>query len=77
MANCWIKAQNEDDQDAGSTPGDQDSSGTGLVAERTRPKLKKPPLYKVLLLNDDYTPMEFVVLLLMRFFALSRKRRSR
>ncbi len=44
----------------------------GVVAERAKPKLKKPPLYKVLLLNDDYTPMEFVVLLLMRFFNLSQ-----
>ncbi len=43
------------------------------VAERARPKLKKPPLYKVLLLNDDYTPMEFVVMLLMRFFAMSEE----
>lgn len=43
-------------------------SGVGVLAELVKPKLKKPPLYKVLLLNDDYTPMEFVVLLLMRFF---------
>ena len=41
-----------------------------LVVEKTRLKPKKPPLYKVLLLNDDFTPMEFVVLLLMRFFNL-------
>ena len=33
-----------------------------------KPKLKKPPLYKVIMLNDDYTPMEFVVLILERFF---------
>lgn len=46
-------------------------SGDGVVAERVKPKLKKPPLYKVLLLNDDYTPMEFVVFLLRRFFNMS------
>jgi ATP-dependent Clp protease adaptor protein ClpS len=40
---------------------------TGLVT-KTRAKTKKPSLYKVLLLNDDYTPMEFVVLILQRFF---------
>ena len=40
---------------------------TGLVT-KTRPKTKKPSLYKVLLLNDDFTPMEFVVLVLQRFF---------
>jgi ATP-dependent Clp protease adaptor protein ClpS len=38
------------------------------VATRTRPKTKKPSLYKVLLLNDDYTPMEFVVEVLVRIF---------
>ncbi|SNY41597.1 ATP-dependent Clp protease adaptor protein ClpS [Pseudooceanicola antarcticus] len=37
----------------------------------TKPKTKRPPLYKVLLLNDDYTPMEFVVLVLERFFGLN------
>ena len=42
------------------------------AVEEARPKLKRPPLYKVLLLNDDYTPMEFVVHVLQRFFALPR-----
>ena len=37
----------------------------------TRSKNKRPPLYKVLLLNDDYTPMEFVVLVLERFFGMN------
>ena len=41
------------------------------VAVKTKPKTKRPPLYKVLLLNDDYTPMEFVVLVLERFFGLN------
>ncbi len=44
-----------------------DDAGTDIVTE-TRPKTKKPSLYKVLLLNDDYTPMEFVVYILERFF---------
>ena len=39
-----------------------------LLLERTRPKLKKPPLFKVVLLNDDYTPMEFVVHVLEAIF---------
>ena len=43
---------------------DQDS----LVLTQTKPKTKKPSMYKVLLLNDDFTPMEFVVLILERFF---------
>lgn len=42
-------------------------SGTVIVT-RTRPKTKKPSLYRVLLLNDDYTPMEFVIHVLQRFF---------
>ena len=41
------------------------------VATRTRPKTKKPSNYKVLMLNDDYTPMEFVVLVLQSFFRMS------
>jgi len=45
--------------------------GTGLgVATRTRAKTKKPTPYKVLMLNDDYTPMEFVVLVLQRYFSM-------
>merc|ERR1711916_379786 len=43
----------------------------GSVAVETRPKTKWPPLYKVLLLNDDYTPMEFVVHVLERFFGMN------
>jgi ATP-dependent Clp protease adaptor protein ClpS len=51
---------------------DGDENGTGLgVATRTRAKTKQPSLYKVLMLNDDYTPMEFVVLCLQRFFRMS------
>jgi len=45
-----------------------------LVVERARPKLKRPPLYKVLLLNDDYTPMEFVVHVLEQFFSMNREK---
>jgi ATP-dependent Clp protease adaptor protein ClpS len=41
------------------------------VALRTRPRTRKPSNYKVLMLNDDYTPMEFVVLVLQRFFSMS------
>ncbi len=49
-----------------------DEGDTGLgVATKTKPKTAKPALYKVLLLNDDYTPMEFVVLTLQRFFKMT------
>jgi ATP-dependent Clp protease adaptor protein ClpS len=43
----------------------------GLALQEARPKVRKPPLYKVVILNDDYTPMEFVVDVLQRFFGLS------
>ena len=46
-----------------------------LEAERTR--TRKPPLFKVMLLNDDYTPMEFVVVVLQKFFALDREQATR
>jgi len=57
---------------AGPKGGDDglDEIETGVVT-RTRPKTKKPSNYKVLMLNDDYTPMEFVVLVLQSFFSMS------
>jgi ATP-dependent Clp protease adaptor protein ClpS len=51
--------------------GGDDDGKTGLVT-KTRPKTKKPSLYKVLLLNDDYTPMEFVIHVLEKFFSKGR-----
>ena len=47
--------------------GDEDQE----LLVKTKPKTKRPPLYKVLLINDDYTPMEFVVMILERFFGLT------
>jgi ATP-dependent Clp protease adaptor protein ClpS len=59
----------DDDQD---NNGNGTGPGTGVVT-KTRPKTKKPSLYKVLLLNDDYTPMEFVVHILERIFNKNRE----
>ena len=53
---------------AGTSDEDGGDTGTGTIT-RTRTKTKKPSMYKVLLLNDDYTPMEFVVYVLQRFFS--------
>ena len=47
-----------------------DSTDTGVIT-KTKPKTQRPPRYKVLLLNDDYTPMEFVVMVLERFFGMT------
>lgn len=48
-----------------------------LVVQEAKPRLQKPPLYKVILLNDDYTPMEFVVMVLQRFFQKNREEATR
>lgn len=66
-------------------PGAPPGGGKGLgavnrevgVATRTRPQTRKPSMYRVLLLNDDYTPMEFVVLVLEHFFNKSREEATR
>lgn len=60
--------------DKRNTPDDDFESGT---VTKTKPKTKRPPLYKVLLLNDDFTPMEFVVHVLERFFNKGREDATR
>ncbi len=49
----------------------------GLVVEEAKPEVKRPPLYQVILLNDDFTPMEFVVDVLERIFGLERTKATR
>ncbi len=50
---------------------DNDNYSDTSVIAKSRPKVKRPPLYKVLLLNDDFTPMEFVVHVLEKFFSIN------
>jgi ATP-dependent Clp protease adaptor protein ClpS len=63
-----VRSMSEDGTGGGGGRG----PNTGLIT-KTKTKTKKPSLYKVLLLNDDYTPMEFVVHILERFFSKSRE----
>ena len=60
-----------DPNEGGGAAVPEDGEDTGLLLE-ARPKTKKPSMYKVLLLNDDYTPMEFVVHVVEKFFAKNR-----
>ena len=61
---------------AGEDDDDRRDGGDGEVgiATKAKPKTKRPSLYKVLMLNDDYTPMEFVVYVLQRFFNMDQGR---
>ena len=62
-----VRMQKDSDGDGGNA-----NRGTSVIT-RTQPKTKKPSLYRVLLLNDDYTPMEFVIHILERFFQKDRE----
>ena len=59
------------------SPGREGPPDHGLLVEEAQPKVKQPPLYNVVLLNDDYTPMEFVVDVLERFFRMDRSAATR
>jgi ATP-dependent Clp protease adaptor protein ClpS len=60
------------DKETDRPPVGDDDTNVGVVV-RSKPKTKKPSMYKVVMLNDDYTPMEFVVLILERFFSKSHE----
>ncbi len=55
----------------------QQDGDLGLVVETAGPELQEPNLYNVILLNDDYTPMEFVVMVLEKFFNMNRENATR
>ena len=58
----------------GDDPDDLPTGDIAIAPEETKPATKRPPMFKVLLLNDDYTPMEFVVHVLEVFFAMEREK---
>ncbi|TCK09387.1 ATP-dependent Clp protease adapter ClpS [Marinobacterium mangrovicola] len=51
-----------------------DGHGGSIATEKAKPELKKPPMYRVVLMNDDYTPMDFVVEVLMIFFNMNQEK---
>jgi ATP-dependent Clp protease adaptor protein ClpS len=65
-----------DDDNKRRDKGSPGAPGTAVIT-KTKPQTKRPNLYRVLLLNDDYTPMEFVVLVLERFFNKDREAATR
>ncbi len=70
MAKHSLQAENGQDEKKGGDPGT-------VVINKTRPKTKRPSLYRVILLNDDYTPMEFVIHVLRRVFQHSQDEATR
>ena len=65
-----IRASREDDDEPGN-------GGQASLATKTLTRPKKPSMFKVLMLNDDYTPMEFVVIVLKRFFSMDMEQATR
>lgn len=70
LKGCLIQASNSGGENDAADDG-------GLAVQAERPKLKRPPLYKVIMMNDDYTPMEFVVETLEIFFGMDREKATR
>jgi ATP-dependent Clp protease adaptor protein ClpS len=69
-------SMDDGDDEEGTGNGGGGGSDTGVVTQ-TKPKTKKPTMYKVIMLNDDYTPMEFVILVLERYFSKNYEEASR
>jgi len=71
----WINSNHptgSGDKDGNGWDSDNNDSGTAVAT--SKPKLKEPQMYKVILLNDDYTPMEFVIEVLQMFFGMDREK---
>lgn len=69
-----VRAGGSERDDDAQGPGN--GTGVGTIV-KTQPKTKKPSMYRVLLLNDDYTPMDFVIVVLQKYFGMDRERATR
>lgn len=58
-------------------PADYEDDSVGIAVQESKPDLQVPPMYKVILFNDDYTPMDFVVEILEGFFSLNREQATK
>ena len=79
LSEMTTRGQDNDDGD-GDAPSDGSAAGhgsTAVVVETAKPALKPPAMYKVLLMNDDFTPMDFVVEVLEHFFSMNRAQATR
>ena len=74
-AHLYLRVRAGDEGDGTGMPGD--GEGQVGLATKTRARPKKPSQFKVLMLNDDYTPMEFVVMVLKRFFSMDLEQATR
>lgn len=67
MEHCYPRLSNEEHEDE----FEQDH---GLATQESEPEIKRPSMYRVVLMNDDYTPMDFVVAVLMMFFSMDQEK---
>ena len=74
MSGIWRTRASGENGDGEGDPYGGEGGDTGVLEAEAKPKIKRPPMYKVILLNDDYTPMEFVVHILQHFFAMDREK---
>jgi ATP-dependent Clp protease adaptor protein ClpS len=74
MSKRQMRAQTPMPRGQGNDPENDQERDGGLATAAAKPELKPPSMFKVLLLNDDFTPMEFVVHILEKFFAMNREK---
>ena len=80
VSGAWLESGVARDQAFGTRVRSAKAAPKGdgdLLVQESKPKLEQPPMYQVVMLNDDYTPMEFVVQVLQMFFGMGREKATR